>query len=169
VKGGEMISVMTLLFTLVGNGASLGDAHTQTVVAYERGDPRPLYAQAIHQRDRRNKILLLSMEAAEQFREMMVRAAKDGFHLQVISAFRTHREQRILRKRKGDIAALPGWSNHQQGLSVDLAGTTRKIKGKRYRTILYWWLVRNAKKYGFYNDVPNEPWHWTYKGVRAHG
>ena len=164
-----MINVMPLLFTLVGNGASSGDIHAQTVTAYERGTPRALYAQAIHQRDRRNKILLLSAEAADHFREMMVRAAKDGFHLQVISAFRTHREQRILRKRRGDLAAPPGWSNHQQGLSVDLAGTTREIRGKKYRTILYWWLVRNAKEYGFYNDVPHEPWHWTYKGTKAYG
>jgi len=138
----------------------------KAVTGYEKGKPQMLAVQTIRQKDKNEKLLFLALPAARNFRDMMVQAAKDGFHLKAISAFRTHREQRSLKRRKGELAALPGWSNHQQGLSVDIANTTRLIKGVKYRTILYWWLVRNAKRYGFYNDVADEPWHWTFKGMR---
>ncbi|MEN9799809.1 MAG: hypothetical protein RL653_3506, partial [Pseudomonadota bacterium] len=55
------------------------------------------------------------------------------------------------------LAARPGYSNHQMGLSVDLGG----IGG--YGTRAYNWLKQNASRYGFVNDVGGEFWHWTYK------
>ena len=160
---------MPIMFSMMGNATSPLYEKAITVTAYAEGKPVFMAVNPIYQKDKNDKELFLSKRAAAGFRDMMVHAAKDGFHIKVISAFRTQREQQILRRRKGIMAAPAGWSNHQQGLSVDVAGTRRTIKGKKHKTTLYWWLVRNAKKYKFYNDVPNEPWHWTFKEVREYG
>lgn len=132
------------------------------VVAYDFGEAYDETVYSIKQRDLSDEVLFLRGDAAEAFIEMMGDAAEEGFYIKASSAFRTKKQQAKLRKTKGSLAAKPGWSNHQRGLSVDLCGTTRIIKGKRYRTILYWWLKRNAKRYGFENDVEGEPWHWTF-------
>ncbi|PZR03768.1 MAG: hypothetical protein DI536_35485 [Archangium gephyra] len=58
---------------------------------------------------------------------------------------------------KGNLAARPGYSNHQGGTAVDVA------TGGSYSSKAYKWLARNARQYGFVNDVRGEPWHWTYK------
>ncbi len=57
----------------------------------------------------------------------------------------------------GNLAAKPGYSHHQNGISMDVGG----IGG--YNTKAYNWLKANASKYGFQNDVRGEFWHWTYK------
>lgn len=157
------------MFSLVGNSLDASARQPIVVTAYLEGRPSPLVVSPIQQRDRKNRKMFLSRRAAENFRDMMVDAARQGIYIRAVSAYRTHHEQRILRRRLGSVAAPPGWSNHQQGISVDIAGTRRTIKGKKYRTILFWWLKRNAKEYGFYNDVPEEPWHWTFKEVREYG
>ena len=49
-------------------------------------------------------------------------------------------------------AATPGTSNHGEGISIDVhPGAIQK------------WLKRNAGRFGWVNDVPSEPWHWSYK------
>ena len=106
--------------------------------------------------------VVLEKRAAESFVDMVSDAAKDGFHIKVNHSYRTYWEQKRLKRRKGDLAAKPGWSDHQVGRSIDIIGTRRLINGKHYRTILYWWLRKNASKYGFYEDVAGEKWHWTY-------
>jgi hypothetical protein len=101
----------------------------------------------------------LSEKAAPKFKAMMAAASKAGIHLSINSAFRTYAEQAALYRKYGSPrAARPGYSNHQQGLSVDIGG----IGG--YGTRAYKWLAANAAKYGFKNDVKNEFWHWTFKG-----
>ena len=155
--------MMIPVLTLVGGNALPINNYYKMVEAYQQGHPRQALVHSICQRDREGNPLYLEIKAAHRFREMMAEAAHDGFHLRVISAFRTHHQQKQLKRKRGKLAASAGWSTHQQGLSVDIAGTTRTIKGKKHRTILYWWLVRNASRYGFYNDVPHEPWHWTFE------
>ena len=60
--------------------------------------------------------------------------------------------------------AAPGYSNHQDGLALDLG--TRKGKGRLIK--LYkgsWfhdWLRMNASTYHF-EPLPSEAWHWTYR------
>jgi LAS superfamily LD-carboxypeptidase LdcB len=58
----------------------------------------------------------------------------------------------------GNLAAKPGYSNHQNGNSMDIGS----VNG--YGTKAFNWLKNNADKYGFKNDVAGEFWHWTYKG-----
>jgi len=156
-----LVCNILLALSVLTNSAA-DESARGTVRGYKSGTGYLLAVATIHQRDLRGAPLLLSTKAAENFRDMTAAAARDGFFLGVISAYRPHWKQRQLKRERGTLAAKPGWSTHQQGASIDIQRTTRTIKGKKYRTILYWWMKRNAKNYGFYNDVEGEPWHWTY-------
>ena len=157
-----LISASLVLMSTMYSSAGAEEIVYAKVKGYKQGKPHSIYVSSIHQKSPDGRTLTLSPDAARGFREMKAAAAKDGFHLYVTSAFRTHREQHRLRLQKGGLAAEPGYSSHQLGMSVDIAATTRRINGKKHRTILYWWLVRNAKRFGFYNDVERETWHWTF-------
>ncbi|QGG97136.1 hypothetical protein GH723_14760 [Actinomarinicola tropica] len=54
---------------------------------------------------------------------------------------------------QGGLAATPGTSNHGWGLSVDLDLNPASEA----------WMKANAPRFGFVEDVPREPWHWTYR------
>jgi len=153
-------TILLVIVNLSNGGAE--ELVCKSVRGYKAGKPYVLNVSPIHQKDTQGSALMLAVLPAKNFRDMMVAAAKDGFHLGVTTAFRTHHEQRVLHRVKGELAARPGHSSHQMGMSVDIVGTTRMVNQKKNRTILYWWLVRNAKKFGFYNDVGGETWHWTF-------
>jgi D-alanyl-D-alanine carboxypeptidase len=81
-------------------------------------------------------------------------------------------------KTKGeDLAARPGYSEHQTGLSADLAavGQGCVIRVCFAKTKAGKWLAQNAYKYGFILRYPDgqtpitgyqfEPWHFRYVGV----
>lgn len=66
--------------------------------------------------------------------------------------------------------AIPGTSEHQLGLSVDINADQTKCSSEK----VYRWLDNNAYKYGFIKRYPssksyitginNEPWHYRYVG-----
>ncbi len=101
-------------------------------------------------------------DAAARFNQMKAAARRAGVTLTPVSGFRTMAQQRSLYAAylagRGNLAARPGYSNHQGGLSVDVATNSS------YSSASYRWLARNARDYGFVNDVRGEPWHWTYRG-----
>jgi peptidoglycan hydrolase-like protein with peptidoglycan-binding domain len=103
----------------------------------------------------------LSRPAAEAFLDMKAAAARDGVHLNVVSSFRSNEEQRALyrayQRGQGNLAAPPGYSNHQGGIAVDI--TT----GGSRQSASYRWLAANGARFGFVNTVPSEPWHWEYR------
>lgn len=84
-----------------------------------------------------------------------------GASFVIESAFRSNEEQKYLYNLylsgKGNLAARPGYSNHQGGISVDIS-----TGGLGVSSAVYQWLHANARKYGFRNEVPTEPWHWSY-------
>jgi hypothetical protein len=55
----------------------------------------------------------------------------------------------------GNLAAKPGYSNHQNGRAVDVSTSS--------------WLFANAAKFGFVRTVPSEDWHWEYAGPDTGG
>ena len=69
--------------------------------------------------------------------------------------------------------AIPGTSEHQLGLSVDINADGVHSTGNE----VYEWLDKNAYKYGFIHRYPsdkteitgviNEPWHYRYVGIEA--
>lgn len=69
--------------------------------------------------------------------------------------------------------AVPGTSEHEFGLSVDINADTSVSS----RDSVYTWLEENAYRYGFIKRYPsnkteitgisNEPWHYRYVGKEA--
>jgi hypothetical protein len=95
---------------------------------------------------------------ARQFHRMDAAAGAAGVPLRVNSGYRTFGEQAELyvryRRGEGSLAAAPGHSTHGWGLSADLDVTDPHTLR---------WLRANADRFGFFADVPGEPWHWTYR------
>lgn len=118
---------------------------------------------------------------------------KDGVYPIVVSGYRTEKKQTAIYNEKIESylaqglssgsakleaekwVALPGTSEHQLGLAVDINADGIHSKGSE----VYNWLARNAYKYGFIYRYPtdksditgvsNEPWHYRYVGVDAAG
>ncbi|HUJ60222.1 MAG TPA: D-alanyl-D-alanine carboxypeptidase family protein [Kofleriaceae bacterium] len=99
------------------------------------------------------------VHTAIAFRAMARAASKAGIDLRIRSGFRTYAKQKALyreyRKGEGNLAARPGFSNHESGRALDLYITNYKV---------YEWLEGHAARYGFHRTVPGEPWHWEYLG-----
>lgn len=72
-----------------------------------------------------------------------------------------------------ETVALPGTSEHELGLAVDI----NAVEGKSESEEVYSWLAENAYKYGFIMRYPEnktditgkdyEPWHYRYVGKNA--
>ncbi len=119
-------------------------------------------------------------------------ATKGG--IVVRSAFRTHADQVYLYNNKvqyymntglsreeakreaGKIIAVPGTSEHELGLAVDLADASyNKLNEEQEKTPVQQWLMAHCWEYGFILRYPNnksevtgivyEPWHYRYVGV----
>lgn len=114
----------------------------------------------------------------------MVKEAEKHFDFGVNSSYRTWRHQRRLWREMPDVAVNPyraGARSHMTGYSVDFSGTYAFVSHKRVKakwfskkwcraveggfrcpTRFFWWLRKNAHKYGFKNTVKSEPWHWKF-------
>lgn len=100
----------------------------------------------------------VEVNTARSFLRMKAAARKASVTINVVSGFRTMAEQRYLyncyktkRCNGGNLAAVPGYSNHQSGSAVDLNTSGRGV---------YNWLAKHGKAYGFRRTVPSEKWHW---------
>jgi peptidoglycan hydrolase-like protein with peptidoglycan-binding domain len=126
------------------------------VTAYVQGKPSSITVQPVGSGQ------YLRPTAAKNFKAMQGAAAKAGFKLSATSGFRTMAQQTVLYQKylngKGNKAAKPGYSNHQNGTAMDVGG----VGG--YGTKAYNWLKATAGNYGFKDDVKGEYWHWTFKG-----
>lgn len=77
-------------------------------------------------------------------------------------------------RQANEVSALPGYSEHQLGLAVDLRSDSCALDCFR-STSAYTWLTQHAYKYGFIERYPlgkesvtgynAEAWHWRYVGV----
>jgi D-alanyl-D-alanine carboxypeptidase len=126
-----------------------------------------------------------------ELQKMFNDARASGLSLFVAQGYRTEEEQHLLLDQKQEAyenegnspkearklaeqwVAVPGTSEHQIGIAVDINADTEKSKAED----VYDWLADNAHKYGFINRYPadktditgisNEPWHYRYVGVDA--
>lgn len=100
----------------------------------------------------------LTLRAASVFTAMRDTAAADGVVLKLNSGFRTMSEQVALYAKYllgvGNLAAKPGYSNHQGGIAYDIE-VKNSTSSPEYR-----WLAANADKFGIHRTVASEPWHW---------
>ena len=100
----------------------------------------------------------LHAPAAEAFKRMTSDAWRAGVDLKVNDGYRSLDGQHAMAEElglysQGGKAAVPGTSTHGWGLSVDIDN-----QGGAHE-----WLRSNAHRYGFVEDVPGEPWHWTFR------
>ncbi|WP_312432667.1 M15 family metallopeptidase [Lacrimispora sp.] len=123
--------------------------------------------------------------------KMFDAARADGIYPAVVSGYRTAEKQQSLMdekiaayKTEGYSAsqakaeaetwvAIPGTSEHQLGIAVDINADGVKSNGSE----VYKWLKQNSYRYGFIlryppsktkiTGVSNEPWHYRYAGIKA--
>ena len=126
-----------------------------------------------------------------ELQEMFNAARAQGYGLFVREGYRTQEEQQQLMNEKIEAyenegkskseakklaeqwVAIPGTSEHQLGIAVDINADTTKSSNDD----VYSWLAENAHKYGFIKRYPsnktditgviNEPWHYRYVGKEA--
>ena len=114
-----------------------------------------------------NQLKFVSQDIADEYLALVNAAAADGVLLPLKSGFRTYPKQAYLRdgwdrRLPGfNLAAKPGFSNHQDGFAYDFA-----ISGYEGNP-LYDWLKKNGPKHGFVRTVNKEPWHWEYRPAIA--
>mgnify|MGYP001053716092 CR=1 FL=1 len=129
-------------------------------------------------------------------KEMIAAAKADGVDLLVCSAYRPISTQKRLYNNKvqeylnqgnsqaeaeriaATIVAIPGTSEHQTGLALDIVTPSYQTLDDGYEnTAAAQWLKANAADYGFILRFPKdkeditkiifEPWHYRYVGVEA--
>lgn len=131
-----------------------GGSGGTAVTGYVNGVPRTIHVKSIPN----GKVL--RSDAADAYNRMYNAARAQGIYLTPVSGFRTMAQQQYLYQLylsgKGNLAARPGYSNHQGGIATDISvGSTSSAA--------YKWLAAHAAAYGFRRTVPSEPWHWEYR------
>lgn len=125
--------------------------------------------------------------------KMLADARAEGLSPMICSSYRTNEKQETLYTNKvkqylsqgysqedaeseaGKWVAVPGTSEHQTGLAVDIVSSSYQILDqKQEETAEQKWLMENSYKYGFILRYPNdkreitgiyyEPWHYRYVG-----
>ena len=153
--------------------------------AFDENDPSRNESVGLFIRESYEREESLDYEAVDAFNEMRAAAALEGVELMPISGFRTIERQAELFKAQTEklgseaeaakLSAPPGHSEHHTGYAIDIGDTNvpdADIKYSFQNTAAYFWLVNNAKTYGFEQSFPDgniqgvsfEPWHWRYVG-----
>ncbi len=136
----------------------------------------------------------LDARAASYARQMIDAAKNDGITLQLCSAYRARDLQQTLFDNKyneyisngwtsddayaktATIIAIPGTSEHQTGLCMDVVTPSYQVLDAGYAdTDAAKWLAENAYEYGFILRYPKdkqditkiifEPWHYRFVGI----
>lgn len=137
-------------------------------------------------RDRFGRQHWLQPVANSAWKLLREAAQSDGIVLELVSSFRSVRDQNriLLRKlRQGQaldailrVNAPPGYSEHHSGCALDLAVPGEPLLTEAFEaTPAFAWLVRHAPAFGFALSYPRdnrfgfiyEPWHWCYRGPSA--
>lgn len=125
----------------------------------------------------------LREEAYTAFKALFNAAKKEGYTIIINSSYRDYEwQEKLYQSYKAEsgeayadsIAARPGHSEHQTGLTVDVATYDTPL-AKFEDTEEFTWMSKNAHKYGFILRYPKgkenitgydyESWHYRYVGV----
>jgi D-alanyl-D-alanine carboxypeptidase len=118
------------------------------------------------------------------FEKLCTAAKASGYPIWATSSYRSYNKQAEVyadfynpddpspTATQEQLAARPGFSEHQTGLAVDISRVDATVKSAAVNK----WLATNAYKYGFILRYPagkegvtgytNEPWHLRYLGVK---
>lgn len=131
---------------------------------------------------------LMRQEAAESLEKMFVAARNEGIDLAAVSGYRSYGRQDVLfnaevqrvgEEKAQEAVAVPGYSEHQTGLTMDISSKNNNFNlDERFGSTKEGvWLAHNAHKFGFIQRYPKgkesitgymyEPWHYRYVGVEA--
>lgn len=149
-----LLAIVAVGLILLGSGKAL---------AYVRGKAVEIDLAPVGS-DVNGQTAYLRADAAAQFLKMKAHAASQGISLIVEDAFRSMDDQIALytayQNKTGNLAAKPGYSNHQSGIAVDIR------VGNSFTSPVYLWLNKNAPTYGWVNKGKSfpqpEPWHWEF-------
>lgn len=104
----------------------------------------------------------VEVDTANAYYAMQQAAAADGVGIAIVSGFRTMAKQQELYNcyincncNNCNLAAKPGYSNHQSGHALDLNTGVASVKT---------WLENHAGEWGFARTVPKESWHYEWWG-----
>jgi D-alanyl-D-alanine carboxypeptidase len=127
----------------------------------------------------------MRIAAAKAIEKMFAGAEQDGVSLLGVSAYRSHVAQTALfnyyvnadgYKLASTYSAIPGTSEHETGLAIDVTGGNGKCAAEHCfeGTVEAKWLHQHAAEYGFIIRYPKgkdkitgykyEPWHLRYVG-----
>ncbi len=122
---------------------------------YTKGSPFPITVVTVDGKK-------VERDTANAYYVMAQAAAKAGVNLKINSGFRTMAEQQKLYScyvncncNNCNLAAKPGYSNHQSGHALDLNTSAPGVLS---------WLNAHAGSFGFKRTVPSENWHWEWWG-----
>lgn len=102
-----------------------------------------------------------------------------GFSPTIVSAYVSREAQQAIYDEAQDAAAaLPGQSEHQTGLAVDIVDAMNQNLDESQRSsAIGTWLAEHSWRYGFIQRYPEsaaaetgvafEPWHYRYVGIDA--
>ncbi|GIP58717.1 M15 family metallopeptidase [Paenibacillus sp. FSL W8-0186] len=128
---------------------------------------------------------MMRSEAAKALEEMFAGAERDGIYLAGVSAYRSHSTQTSLfnryvardgEEKAKTYSAVPGHSEHETGLAIDVSGSDGKCAAEDCfgGTKEAEWLAQHSAEYGFIIRYPEgkeaitgykyEPWHLRYVG-----
>ena len=137
--------------------------------------------------------LQIDRRCYDALQEMMDACREAGYEPLICSAYRTQETQQSLFDNKvskleaagkshdeavqeaGTVVAVPGTSEHQLGLTVDVVDiNNQNLTEEQEKTPTQKWLMANSWRYGFIHRYPNgksditgiiyEPWHYRYVG-----
>lgn len=140
--------------------------------------------------------LQIDRRCYDALQEMMDACREAGYGPLICSAYRTQETQQDLFNNKvakleaegkshdeavqeaGTVVAVPGTSEHQLGLTVDVVDVNNQnLTEEQEKTPTQKWLMANSWRYGFIHRYPNsksditgiiyEPWHYRYVGKDA--
>ena len=128
---------------------------------------------------RPNEQIALKKEALIDLEKMIIAMRQVGLNVYVFSGYRSYTKQISIYEstiNKSEVA-LPGFSEHQSALAVDLSTLRDGLSQYFSDTLEYHWLYENSYKYGFILRYPKdkehitgysfEPWHYRYVGIYA--
>lgn len=130
---------------------------------------------------------LMTAESAYELAKLYSAGRKQGHTLYALSAYRSYNTQKSIynywlnargKAYASKYVALPGHSEHQTGLAVDITSKRMRfgLDESFDQTPEGKWLINNAHRYGFILRYPKgkeritgynyEPWHLRYVGVK---
>jgi len=129
------------------------DLTPHSATGYKSGTPFAIQVVTVDGKE-------VQVGTAHQFLRMRAEASRAGVSIIVVSGFRTNAKQaelyRAYQNGTGNLAARPGYSNHQSGHALDLNASASGVLS---------WLNNNGARWGFKRTVPSENWHWEYWGA----